>query len=82
MYAVLISTELRLTLLLQVLQLYGVLSLVIHGKTPIDQRDKRVKELYSDKNPTRVLIFSSVGSAGLNLAIADVVIFFVCVKLT
>ncbi|KAF9442094.1 P-loop containing nucleoside triphosphate hydrolase protein [Macrolepiota fuliginosa MF-IS2] len=63
-------------LLQNVLQLYGVKSLAINGKISFDQRDKRVKELYSDRNPARVLIFSSVGSAGLNLAIADIVIFF------
>ncbi|KAF5347355.1 hypothetical protein D9756_010004 [Leucocoprinus leucothites] len=51
-------------------------SLSINGKIPFVERDKRVKEFYDDGNPNRVLVFSSVGSAGLNLAIADVVIFF------
>ncbi|KAJ3564157.1 hypothetical protein NP233_g8477 [Leucocoprinus birnbaumii] len=59
-----------------VLWLYGISSLTINGQMSFDQRDKCVKDFYSEKNETRVLIFSSVGSAGLNLAIADVVIFF------
>ncbi len=61
----------------QVLSLYGVPSLAVTGKIPFEQRDKRIKDLYDDTHPARVLIFSSVGSAGLNLSIADVVIFFV-----
>ncbi|KAF9441652.1 hypothetical protein P691DRAFT_683240 [Macrolepiota fuliginosa MF-IS2] len=63
-------------LLQNVLSLYGIPSLAINGKISFSQRDKRIKELYGDSNPARVLIFSSVGSAGLNLSIADVVIFF------
>ena len=52
-------------------------SISINGKTPIPKRDKLIKEFHDDGNPVRVLIFSSVGSAGLNLSVADVVIFFV-----
>ncbi|KAF9444080.1 hypothetical protein P691DRAFT_678274 [Macrolepiota fuliginosa MF-IS2] len=63
-------------LLQNVLQLHGVECLIINGTMSFDQRDRRVKEFYSDKHPARVLVFSSVGCAGLNLAIADVVIFF------
>ncbi|KAF9447919.1 hypothetical protein P691DRAFT_670489 [Macrolepiota fuliginosa MF-IS2] len=63
-------------LLQNVLRLYGIKSLAISGKIPFSERDKRVKALYDDTNPARVLIFSSVGSAGLNLSISDVVIFF------
>ncbi|RDB19056.1 Transcription regulatory protein SNF2 [Hypsizygus marmoreus] len=47
-------------LLQNVLRLYGIASLAINGKVTFD----------------KVFIFSSVGSAGLNLAVADVVIFF------
>jgi TATA-binding protein-associated factor len=36
-----------------------------------------VRDFHDDKNPVRVLIISSVGSAGLNLSVADMVIFFV-----
>jgi superfamily II DNA/RNA helicase len=68
---------------LQVLHLYGIESLAINGEIPFHQRDKRVKDLYDDKHPARVLIFSAVAAVGLNLAIADVVIFFVsCFILT
>lgn len=59
------------------LKLYGIETLAINGKLAFDKRDKMVKNLYDDGHPARVLIFSSVGSAGLNLAVADVVIFFV-----
>lgn len=62
---------------LQVLGLYGVSSLTINGKISFDQRTKHVKEFYDNNNESRVLVFSSVGTAGLNLAIADIVIFFV-----
>ncbi|KAF5359465.1 hypothetical protein D9756_003663 [Leucocoprinus leucothites] len=63
-------------LLQNVLSLYGVKNIAISGKIQFKQRDKRIKQFYDDSDPARVLIFSSVGSAGLNLAIADVVILF------
>lgn len=63
-------------LLQNVLRLHGVPSLTINGQTTFDQRNRRIKDLHNENNKHRVLIFSSVGSAGLNLAIADVVIFF------
>ncbi|KAJ3563513.1 hypothetical protein NP233_g8897 [Leucocoprinus birnbaumii] len=59
-----------------VLGLYGVPSLTINGQMTFQQRDQCIKKFHDPKNEERVLIFSSVGSAGLNLAIADVVIFF------
>jgi len=57
--------------------LYGVPSLSINGKISFAERNKRVVAFHSDDQPSRVLIFSSIGSTGLNLAIADVVILFV-----
>ncbi|KAJ3566667.1 hypothetical protein NP233_g6859 [Leucocoprinus birnbaumii] len=60
----------------QVLKLYGVSSLAINGQMSFDKRDACITKLHDPKSEERVLIFSSVGSAGLNLAIADVVIFF------
>jgi len=66
----------------QVLSLYGIPSLAINGNMSFEQRDQRIRDLYDDDNDARVLIFSSVGSAGLNLAIADVVVFFVSVLYT
>lgn len=41
------------------------------------RRDKLIREFHDNGNDIRVLIFSTVGSAGLNLSVADVVIFFV-----
>ncbi|KXN82140.1 SWI/SNF-related matrix-associated actin-dependent regulator [Leucoagaricus sp. SymC.cos] len=59
----------------QVLRLYGVESRKINGRTNFEERDKTVDKFRKDTS-IRVLIFSSVGSAGLNLSIADTVIFF------
>ncbi|KAG6852776.1 hypothetical protein C0991_009199 [Blastosporella zonata] len=59
-----------------VLEIHGVPCLVINGKIAVTTRDKIVKQFYDDKHPARVLIISSVGAAGLNLSIADVVLFF------
>ena len=59
------------------LKLYSVSTLAINGKILFKKRDKVVKDFYDDKLPGRVLIFSNVGSVGLNLSIADVIIFFV-----
>ena len=63
----------------QILSLYGVPSLAINGQIAFGKRDEYIWALYDDKHPARVLIFSSVGSAGLNLSIADIVIFFVSI---
>jgi SNF2 family DNA or RNA helicase len=41
-----------------------------------EKRDRIVAQFHLPESP-RLFIFSSVGSAGLNLSIADVVIFFV-----
>lgn len=60
----------------QILLLYGIESLAIHGGMAFDKRDETVSQFHTEGSP-RVFIFSSVGSAGLNLSIADVVIFFV-----
>lgn len=55
------------------LELYGIESLFIDGGMSYEKRDQVVFDFHQPGKP-RVLIFSSVGSAGLNLAIADVVI--------
>uniref|UniRef100_A0A0W0GC69 Uncharacterized protein n=1 Tax=Moniliophthora roreri TaxID=221103 RepID=A0A0W0GC69_MONRR len=60
---------------LKVLSLYGVQSLSLDGKLALAKRDAIVAQFHQPNNP-RVLIFSSVGTTGLNLCIADVVIFF------
>jgi len=57
--------------------LYDIPSLSINGKISFAEQDKHVVAFYSDDQPSRVLIFSSIGSTGLNLAIVDVVILFV-----
>jgi TATA-binding protein-associated factor len=60
----------------QVLNLYGVRALFIDGRMSFDVRNKIVLEFHKEEAP-RVLIFSSVGSAGLNLSIANTIIFMV-----
>ncbi|KAF8800887.1 hypothetical protein BYT27DRAFT_7216694, partial [Phlegmacium glaucopus] len=62
-------------LLRNVLDLYEVPSLAIDGTMSFDKRDGIITQFHTPGSP-RALIFSSVGSVGLNLAIADVVIFF------
>lgn len=61
---------------LQVLKLYGVECLHIDGQMSFEQRSAVVTQFHAPNSP-RVLIFSSVGSAGLNLSIANTVIFLV-----
>lgn len=58
------------------MKLYGVDSLAIDGSMSFEKRDKVVAQFHAENTP-RVLIFSSVGSAGLNLSIASIVLFFV-----
>lgn len=62
--------------LLKVLSLYGVDSLFIDGHMSFDKRDEIVNRFH-EKGAPRVFIFSSVGSAGLNLSLAHIVIFLV-----
>ncbi|KXN81008.1 Nuclear protein STH1/NPS1 [Leucoagaricus sp. SymC.cos] len=63
-------------LLQNVLRLYGVESYAINGGVSFEQRDKFVNAFKKEASTACVLILSSVGSAGLNLSIADIVIFF------
>lgn len=51
-------------------------TLAIDGNLSFEKRAELVAKFH-EPNSERVFIFSTVGSAGLNLAIADVVIFFV-----
>src|SRR6202035_5864147 len=61
---------------LQVFNLYGIEVLRIDGNMPFAKRQTVVDAFHTEGSP-RVLIFSSVGTAGLNLSIADVVILLV-----
>jgi hypothetical protein len=62
--------------ILKVLSLYGVDSLSIDGDMTFEKRHKIVFRFHEPDAP-RVFIFSSVGTAGLNLALAHIVIFLV-----
>ena len=56
-------------------------SLSIDGSMSFDKRDKIVAT-FRDPKSARILIFSSVGAAGLNLSLSDVVLMFVRYFLT
>ena len=58
------------------MNLHGVDMLAIDGSMSYEKRDEVVSKFHMPGGP-RVFLFSSVGSAGLNLSIADIVIFFV-----
>ena len=61
-----------------VMKLYGVVPFIINGAMKIKDRDNAVQRFIHSNDPDRrVLLFSSVGAAGLNLACADTVILFV-----
>lgn len=60
----------------QVFTLYKIEILRIDGRMSFPKRQSIVDRFYQDGSP-RVLVFSSVGTAGLNLAIADTVILLV-----
>jgi hypothetical protein len=55
---------------------YGVDAAAINGTQTVDERDRTVAGFQRDKK-CRVLLFSNVGSVGLNLTAAAVVILFV-----
>jgi SNF2 family DNA or RNA helicase len=56
----------------------GIIPFVINGSMKMKDRDETVQAFVSSADPDRrVLLFSSVGAAGLNLACADVVILYV-----
>lgn len=65
---------------LQVLDLYKIKYLYIDGQMSFQKRAKVVAQFCSDPQ-YRVLIMSSVGSVGLNLTVASVIIFLVCLPL-
>ncbi|TFK19678.1 hypothetical protein FA15DRAFT_601103 [Coprinopsis marcescibilis] len=57
-----------------VFELYGIQVLCINGRTSYDDRSKIITKFNLDPEP-RVLIFSRVGSTGLNLSRANIIIF-------
>ena len=61
------------------LHVNGIHPYVLNGGVPPKKRDEEVQSFISGTDVNRrVLLFSSVGAAGLNLACADVVILYVC----
>ena len=62
---------------LQILALYNVKFLWIDGDLDYAKRAAIVKDFVESKD-IMVLIFSSVGSVGLNLSCANYIVFLVC----
>jgi SNF2 family DNA or RNA helicase len=65
---------------MQVLDLHKIPFLWLDGDVPWEKREQIIRKLYMDGNP-RLLIFSSVGATGVNMAIADIMIHVVRVLL-
>lgn len=64
----------------QVLNVYGIKHLSIHGSLSLRRRSALIEKFKaSDANGPRVLIISSVGTTGLNLAWANILICIVSV---
>ncbi|KAH9048618.1 P-loop containing nucleoside triphosphate hydrolase protein [Lactarius deliciosus] len=58
-----------------VLERHGIKALSIHGKIKQQDRTKRLKEfMESGRNGARVLLMSNVGTVGLNIACANILI--------
>ncbi|RXW14683.1 hypothetical protein EST38_g11168 [Candolleomyces aberdarensis] len=64
------------TLVRNVFELYGIKILLISGTTSYEQRAKIVRKFNEDPE-YRVLVFSKVGSTGLNLTRANFVLFLI-----
>jgi SNF2 family DNA or RNA helicase len=63
-------------LIVQLFALYGIKAVAINGSLTYERR-ARVVESFKEDAKIQVLIFSKVGSVGLNLTVADVLIFLV-----
>lgn len=61
--------------------MYGIGSLAINGSMSYDQRDK-VVEKFKVEDQHRVLIFTKIGTVGLNLTVANVLILLVRIIFT
>lgn len=61
---------------IQVMEAYGLPFLWLDGQVDQAKRGEIINRFYTDGNP-RILIFSRVASAGVNLAVADVLIHIV-----
>ena len=63
----------------QVLKHNGIVALTIEGKVNQRQRVERLEAFKSGgRDATRVLLISNVGSVGLNLAFANILVIIVC----
>lgn len=77
------------SLALQVLELHGIPVVHIDGDTSMQDRQGIVESFQGEEaqlngaqtDPCRILAVSAVGGEGLNLARADIVIFFVSCSL-
>ena len=63
--------------MLQVFHVHGIPTIEINGLMTLKERAKAVNRFVAPDSPERVVILSQVANAGLNLAVADTVIFLV-----
>ncbi|KAK1233548.1 hypothetical protein PQX77_003294 [Marasmius sp. AFHP31] len=63
----------RWSILRDILDIYGISYVYIDGSQTLEKRNQMI-ERFKDPDGPRVMIFSSVGTTGLNLTIANVVI--------
>lgn len=61
----------------QVFSLYGIKTLVVNGGMSYEKRASVIKN-FRENSTHRVLVLSSVGGTGINLAFCRVIIFLVC----
>ena len=61
---------------LQVFSLYGIKTLAVNGAMSYEKRATVIKN-FRENSTHRVLVLSSVGSTGINLAFCRVIIFLV-----
>ncbi|KAG0693518.1 hypothetical protein DFH29DRAFT_1007225 [Suillus ampliporus] len=62
-------------LLVSVFKLHNIEPLTLHGGHTVDERNSIINQFNTDPS-ARVLLFSSVGTVGLNLTVASIVILF------
>jgi SNF2 family DNA or RNA helicase len=55
---------------------HGIAVLVFDGKTNFENRNRVIEEFTTSQN-ARVLLFSKVGTVGINLVCADILIYLV-----
>ena len=72
----LVREENTLFMIFQVFTLYGIRTLLVNGSMSYEKRASIIKS-FRENSTHRVLVLSSVGTTGINLAFCRVIIFLV-----